>query len=272
MNNIIYKDNIGIIFVKNNLLDSKITNKDLLDKIYFCLQNMEILNKFNKNFKNNKQIILDLTNNNIEYYKKCEELYKYRKLIKKYNNYVNIIFNSIKKLQNKIEEISNQKLIKYNKNINNFVKNFKILKTDFGICEPKLNNFEKEIYYMLKKYDFDFIIKQNSINAKRINHLRPDFVIGKKFNDKLKILVIECDGKQHYNKNYFYYNELTLERDKIKENYFKNNNISLFRFTEENYGLLTNLIPKFINSKNILYFGCYYIQNNCKATYNIKVY
>ena len=35
MNNIIYKDNIGIIFVKNNLLDSNITNKDLLDKRYF---------------------------------------------------------------------------------------------------------------------------------------------------------------------------------------------------------------------------------------------
>ena len=269
MNNIIYKDNIGIIFVKNNLLDSKITNKDLLDKIYFCLQNMDFLNKSKKK---NKQILLDLTNNDIEYYKKCQEVYKYRKLIKKYNNYVNIIFDSIKKLQNKIQEISHLKSIKYNKNIYNFVKNFKILKTNFGLSQPKLNDFEKEIYYMLKKYDFDFIIKQNSINVKRINHLKPDFIIGQKINNKLKILVIECDGKQHYDKNHIYYNKLNIERDTIKENYFKNNNISLFRLTLENYGLLTNLIPKFIKSKNILYFGCYYIQNNCSATYNLKVY
>ena len=40
----------------------------------------------NKNFKNNKQIILDITNNNIEYYLKCQEIYKYRKLIKKIQN------------------------------------------------------------------------------------------------------------------------------------------------------------------------------------------
>ena len=125
---------------------------------------------------------------------------------------------------------------------------------------------------MLKKYDFDFIIKQNSINVKRINYLKPDFIIGKKINNKLKILVIECDGKQHYDKNHIYYNKLNIERDTIKENYLKNNHISLFRLTLENYGLLTNLIPKFIKSKNILYFGCYYIQNNCPATYNLKVY
>lgn len=269
----IYEDEIGIIYKKDNKIDIKLTNNDIQKKILFCLENMSKLEMLKKRFKKKKLLVLDLKIRDLEYYKSSSDIYLLRRLLSEYNENTNMIISSIKNLKKKAETISNEKVedIKHNRFLEKFINNFSKLKTDFGVLYPSLNDFEKEICDMLEKYNLDFIILQNPIKARRINNLKPDFIIGKKILDKLKLLVIECDGEQHYNKSHIYYKEENLERDKIKETYLKNNGVSLFRVTEENYGILTNIIPQFLKSERNLYFGCYHIENNCIGKYNLQV-
>lgn len=271
----LYKNENGFIYLKDNKLNIKITDMDIQKKILFYLENENKLYKLKKELLDNRKYI---RKNVLDLYNISEKdgiIYKkyniYKNLLKKMNDYNKDILTAIKHLYNKMEEIHEDS--NYLMESSKFIRKFK-LKEDKIMKKKKKKkgaNFEKEIYNYLIKFDFDFILEQVPINIRRINNLIPDFVAVKKINNKFKILVIEADGRQHYDKKYYLYNKRVEESDEIKEMYIKECNISLFRVTEDNYDLLPNLIKLFLNSEKQLYYGCYNINNNCNTSYNLKV-
>lgn len=85
---------------------------------------------------------------------------------------------------------------------------------------------EREISY---KEQFQF----SDLYYKNKNYpLRFDFAIFD--NNNLKFL-IECQGKQHYDSKSKFYSEKGLERDKLKEEYCKNNNLKLIKILDINF-------------------------------------
>lgn len=270
--NILYKNNDGFVYLKDNKLNIKITNIEIHKKMLFYFENENKLDKLKKILLNNRKYIrknvIDLYNiseNDCIIYKKY---YIYKNLLKKINSYINDILKVIKFLYNEMKKIHQGS--NYLMESSQFIRKFKLKKNKIK-KKKKGYDFENEIYSYLNKFNFDFILEQVPINVRRVNNLIPDFVAVKKINNKFKILVIEADGRQHYDKKYYLYSKTVEENDKIKEKYIKESNISLFRVTEDNYDLLPNLIKLFFYSQKQLYYGCYYIENNCNTSYNLKV-
>ena len=62
--------------------------------------------------------------------------------------------------------------------------------------------------------------------------------------NKIRKVVIEVNGDQHYNINSFFYHETLFERDNIKKEYCKNNNIIFFELP---YHKLNGFIKEFVD-------------------------
>ena len=98
---------------------------------------------------------------------------------------------------------------------------------------------ESIIENWLKKYNIDYEREYTFNDCRRVMKLKFDFMIR---NTKGKIFcLIEYDGEQHFHKDKVYWRKknrdpkrafnLIKERDKIKNDYCKNNNITLFRIS-----------------------------------------
>jgi very-short-patch-repair endonuclease len=93
--------------------------------------------------------------------------------------------------------------------------------------EAKESNGEKEVRLLLRKSRIKFEPQHRFDDCRHINPLPFDFYIPK-YN-----LCIEYDGRQHYEPIPYFGGEEAFEknqlRDKIKNNYCKDNNIPLIR-------------------------------------------
>ena len=102
-----------------------------------------------------------------------------------------------------------------------------------GKCPDRISNGEYQVLTLLKQNDIKYIQEYtfDNFTYKTGQHPRFDFAIFE--NDKLSYL-IEVDGRQHFSycdsgwdtKENF---EDTIEKDKIKNDYCKSNNIPLIR-------------------------------------------
>ena len=87
---------------------------------------------------------------------------------------------------------------------------------------------QQEIRFLLESNNINFKQEITFQDLKLINKLRFDFGI---YNDNNELIrLIEFDGEQHYkNQNFFQDLQYIKNNDKIKNEYCKNNNISLVR-------------------------------------------
>ena len=85
---------------------------------------------------------------------------------------------------------------------------------------------EKKIAEVLKDNNINFIKEYTFEDLRYKNKLRFDFAILNKDGKLIKL--VEFDGKQHYENDNFFGGD-TKKTDEIKNNYCKNNNITLVR-------------------------------------------
>lgn len=97
-----------------------------------------------------------------------------------------------------------------------------------GCMIGKESQGQQEIRFLLESNNINFKQEITFQDLKLINKLRFDFGI---YNDSNKLIrLIEFDGEQHYkNQNFFQDLQYIKNNDKIKNEYCKNNNISLVR-------------------------------------------
>lgn len=224
--------------------------------------------------------------NNIKRDHKCLECSKQyrgpRKTTKEYQNFVN---NSREGQYSLVGEFyGTQKMNKY---IHNKCGNvFQMLGNNFnkgqGCPFCKSSKGEKTIYNLLMDNKIDFK-KEFSIKIKS-KIRRFDFYL---YDSKI---IIEYDGRQHYDKKDKWYSEEGFERDKQKDLWCSDNNIKMIRipYTVDTPTKIANYINKNSNlnlkiNKNIKYcwFDNYsdiaddYLDNYCKTTaskYHVSQY
>lgn len=115
-------------------------------------------------------------------------------------------------------------------------------------CGCLVSNLE----FLLKKYlekrkiSYKEQFQFSDLYYKNKNYpLRFDFAIFE--NNNLKFL-IECQGKQHYDSKSKFYSEEGLERDKLKEEYCKNNNLKLIKILDINFN--ENILDEIFEEEN----------------------
>lgn len=116
-------------------------------------------------------------------------------------------------------------------------------------CKPKKSSYEYLVADWLKSNKINYNSEYCFSDCKSVNALRFDFKCN--YNDR--IILIEADGKQHFEEVEFF-NSDTLkerkERDEIKNKYCKENNLTLVRIP---YWEFTN--GNYINILNQTFFG-----------------
>lgn len=96
-------------------------------------------------------------------------------------------------------------------------------KKDCGCSSKSIG--ETQVENILKENNFHF---EEQFSFSDLPKLRFDFKVFNK-DDENKFVLIEFDGVQHFNTDSMYYSEEGIERDRIKDQYCRDNNISLYR-------------------------------------------
>jgi very-short-patch-repair endonuclease len=141
-------------------------------------------------------------------------------------NYSNVeIIDIIDNNPNVIPKLRYSFKLKYNEVIK--ILSFKTI-LYYGLNFSNLSKIEVEICDILNKNNIDYIYNHSFENLKYKNKLRVDFYLPD-YN-----ICIEADGLQHIKRNkYFHKTEedfiSSINRDKIKDEYFLKNNIKLIR-------------------------------------------
>lgn len=141
-------------------------------------------------------------------------------------------------------------IIKCDKCKREYERTWKYIKDNENVTCPRCSNVrskgEKKIINILKDNDVKFETEKTFEDCKDISKLRFDFYIPD-INT-----CIEFDGKQHFNENYCFGKKDTFKdivrRDKIKNDYCKDNNINLLRI---NYKQFRN-IEKILKENKII--------------------
>ena len=109
----------------------------------------------------------------------------------------------------------------------------------------KTSKGEKKIRSILEKNSIDFKSQYTFKNCKDINRLRFDFAI---FKDEKLEMLIEYDGGQHFKAVDMYGGEegfkKQLERDRVKNEYCKDNNITLLRIPYYDFDNLEKILEE----------------------------
>lgn len=185
--------------------------------------------KCDYNFKKSQRFFDDKVN--------YDELYiKIKNFIKKHKTaptYISIL----KKL--KISTKTYRKCMKLNNS------NFSKILDEFNLKPKGRSKFQHSTYLILSRY-FKDLIQEYKVGVKYIDFYIPSLN-----------LAIECDGGQHYDEdNYFNKKnretgrQTSMESDKIKEQYCKDNNIKLIRIPYEK-NVTLKYLRKFISLKRI---------------------
>jgi hypothetical protein len=262
---LIYKDDVMEIYLKDKKLKMNPINNTLIltiDKFHNINKKiievkMKLREKYGKINLKNDALEIENENNIIKflnlYVKNREDLNELYLLYYKENYYL----KNLKKLYNEYfkiiyEKVGDKKLIDIISL--NFEKHSRA-KKKINLFHSK---FEEKIYnYILNNYDFDMVIPNVKLNVKNKSFLWADFIIVKKTNNKTLYFCLETDGAQHYEKTHRWYSEESTIRDKIKEVYFQQYNITLIRYR---YNEPIKNLKKYINEA-LLYNGninCYY--------------
>ena len=190
----------------------------------------------------------NINRKNIIYYRKLFLLLDDIKLLYRFykNRSVEILNDCIDICENK----GGKKLEKYKRNIKykprfKHAQNIEEKKT-LNILYKKLNNKKNSIIH-----------PNMTMDVKYKRKLRADFYVYIDYFKKIELLV-EYDGESHYNKDYIYYTDKNVVRDKIKDKYCIENNINVIRYN--NHKLLEKNIDKIIESimKDKIIYYCDY--------------
>jgi hypothetical protein len=211
---------------------------------------------------------------------------------KKYNNFIKCIKNkpcekinmeTINKLKTSIEELKTTINITCKSTIEMFTNDSKIEDTTIliNIITTYLEKIEK-IYKYTKKFNkpelevYNHIIKQKTVyphiiqvfndvtipisRNKNFQKLSADILIIFDIDSIIKFGIIEYDGPTHYNINDFRFNDNIIFRDKCKNQFCIDNNISLLRLHYKNticvcMDNINLFINQVINSIETVYFG-----------------
>lgn len=169
--------------------------------------------------------------------------------------------NNTTYVRHMIESINNNKLINANEYINNNKRNLKILcgncgkrefitsldayvkgKNKCDYCARSQSNGERTISHILLKYNVNYISEKRFKDCRDKRPLPFDFYLPD-YN-----CCIEYDGEQHFRqcftKSSF---ESTKKHDKIKNEYCKNNKITLVRISYLDFNNLEEILIKELN-------------------------
>lgn len=233
---------------------TKRLKRDFIEK-EFKKQGLDILP--NQEYINNRQPLLCTTKDGYKIFKSYDALKKsYSKLIFSYThnkaNYVYNINNFLKLNRINAECI---RLLDYKsgghgqyyiemrcecgeiyKSCIDYIKlgNYKCPK-----CAEMMSRGEQEVKRVLEKLNIDFIMQYQFPDCKYKKNLLFDFYLPE-YN-----ICIEYDGEQHFKKCSFQSQkdfEESIKRDKIKDDYCKNNNIRLIRIPYTKFKCIETLL------------------------------
>lgn len=108
-------------------------------------------------------------------------------------------------------------------------------------CSCKESSGEQRIREFLELNNIDFVQEKRFDDCRNIKPLPFDFYLPK------NNLIIEFDGRQHYEDVGYGNHKTTVEHDMIKNQYCKNNNISLLRIPYWEGNNIENIISKQLN-------------------------
>jgi len=113
-----------------------------------------------------------------------------------------------------------------------------------------MSNMEKRVYDWLEKNNIDFVhgfIIPELYYKSKYHPLSFDFKL--EYDDG-SLLLIECDGSQHFERKFNESEEdfkEQLKRDELKNQYCKNKNIELLRINYNNFVNIESILEDFIN-------------------------
>ena len=237
------------IDITNHTLNKIITNNQLNETLKIWINNDKQISEFktnknkfklnnfikitfNKNikFENNYKFYFNISKEpKIDIIKNLDLIYNY--YIKYLNNYYEnkklkfnqkIIFNNIYEYMNK----NNMEL--------EYLEKIKKKKIKYANIKESLNNPEVEILEILKNIystinEIKLIIPQYTLPIKFKSKLICDFFVVLIIETKPYLLIIEHDGKQHYDNKFIFFCKDYIKRDLIKNNFCIANKISLLR-------------------------------------------
>ena len=219
------------------LLESRYELVDDTGKIVITLRLMEELKRLSLNIKNIK--LGGIKENNIDIYRKLFLELEDMKLINRYYN------NKLKELKNRTLEVC--KKLRDDERVNRFLYVGEISKRfRYGINKEELKTLK-----ILKKelcgYINHIIIPNYKLSVRNNRSLRADFLV---YVDYFKgnRLIVEYDGRSHYDESYIYYRDENILRDKIKDSYCVEEGISMIRYND--HKMFNNLLPELLKKIN----------------------
>jgi hypothetical protein len=180
--------------------------------------------------------------------------------LKKYSNDKKY---TIKEIQQFVDSIDGYQLI--SKEYNNNKEKIKILHKKCGnifeikfnnfqqgyrcsYCNKKSSNIELRVADYLTSLGIDFKQEEIFNNCKYKNPLPFDFRI----NSNNTFILLECDGEQHFKECLYNKNGIQNKRDKIKDEYCKENNIKLYRIPYTKFNNIEEEIYSILLENNFI--------------------
>lgn len=225
-----YKKNLDLLLSRYEVVDD-------CGKIVITLRLMDELRRLSKNIKNIK---LDGINEyNIEIYRSLFLELESMKLVNRcYKSKLKELKNLTLKVCKKLMDDDRVEKFLY---MGEIPKRFR-----YGI-----NNEELKTLKILKKelsvYKSHIIIPNCKLAVRYRRCLRADFLV---YVDYFKgnRLIVEYDGRSHYDESYIYFRDENKERDKLKDLYCAENGISMIRYND--HKIFNNLLPEVLKKIN----------------------
>lgn len=234
--------------------NNKILQQNNLNKLLKIYYNTNV--SFYKNYFHYQNISQQfkyhiLSDNFSHDIKSLHHFYMNRHLIK-YNN----------RLLKKKITLTRNSIITYMKNTNKINhSHFNILQISKNKHFIGLNKYESAVYNILNKLynkysQIILIIPQFKLPIKLKKPLTSDFMILLNIHNQLFQIILEIDGPQHYDTNYYLFNISVPKADLIKNNFCILNQISCLRISyyEKNiYHIIELFIKNIITNKKNIY-------------------
>jgi len=162
-----------------------------------------------------------LRKSNDEFVKEVKEKSPEYKVLSKYKNYHHKILVKHKKCKTKFKITPDSLLNGYHQ---------------CPYCNKRFSGYEIKMSKILNKYNYNFVTQYTFENCKDKNVLPFDFAI---FNNDDLLFLLEVDGRQHFEPVLAFGGEKQFKnikkKDKIREKFCKENNITLIRIDARNW-------------------------------------
>ena len=225
-----YKKNLELLVSRYDVVDDS-------GKIVITLRLMDELRRLSKNIKSIK--LEGIGCNNIEIYRSLFLELEDMKLINRYYN------NKLKELKNRT--LKECKKLREDERVESFLYVGEISKRfRYGINKEELKTL-KILKKWLCGYINHIIIPNYKLGVRNKRSLRADFMV---YVDYFKgyRLIVEYDGRSHYDESYIYYRDENILRDKIKDSYCVEEGISMIRYND--HKMFNNLLPELLKKIN----------------------